>query len=288
MTGSRLSADVQAYARTFQRDGVVHMPCVLDDNHMTIVEEAFNHKMTNSDEPRQELYPNSGNHILEVRGQSGRTPSQPIKDVLSATPIADIVAGLFESGPVWFHEDQAWLKDARNKRKTARRTPWHQDSTYSPFMGAKYAVIWMSLDSVPLESALEFVRGSHLGPRYNPVAFVPDDDTAPLYPDSAMPRIPDIEKNRKAWDIVSWPVERGDILIFNANTLHGGGATLSGDLRRSLTIRLVGDDVVKKELPQKRAGEMIVKRWDQAFDTLAEGQPYHEGGLYQVHPASNT
>jgi hypothetical protein len=35
-------------------------------------------------------------------------------------------------------------------------------------------------------------------------AFASDDDTAPLYKQSLLPRLPDIQSERDHWDIVSW------------------------------------------------------------------------------------
>ncbi|MFA5630124.1 MAG: phytanoyl-CoA dioxygenase family protein [Porticoccaceae bacterium] len=279
------NADFRTYcANIFQRDGVIRLPKVLTDSDLGLVMKAFDRKFNDTGQVKQALYQDTENRIMEARSQAAEMPTSAILDILSNTPIPSIVAGLFGSGPVWHHEDQAWFKDAREQSTPSRRTPWHQDSTYSPFIGTKYAVVWMSLDPVPADSALEFIRGSHLGQRYNPVAFVAEDDTAPLYPDSDLLRIPNIEADRSLWDIVSWPSEPGDIFIFHASTLHGGGATQPGAIRRSLTIRFVGDDVVKKNLPQKRGGQMISKSWGDAFDSLEEGQPYHECGLYMTHP----
>ena len=279
------NADFRVYcANTFQRDGVIRFPGALTASDLGLIAKAFNSKLDDADQVKQALYPDTENRIVEARSQAAQMPTPAILDILSNTPVADIVAGLFGSGPVWYHEDQAWFKDAREQSTPSRRTPWHQDSTYSPFIGTKYAVVWVSLDPVPAGNALEFVRGSHLGPRYNPVAFIAEDDTAPLYPDSELPRIPDIEAERARWDIVSWPSEPGDVFVFHATTLHGGGATQAGAMRRSLAMRFVGNDVVKKDLPHKRDGQMIVKSWGEAFDSLAEGQPYHECGLHMAHP----
>src|SRR5271166_6619377 len=89
---------------------------------------------------------------------------------------------------VWFMYEQVFLKDGG----AARRTPWHQDSCYLPVAGEQLMVMWISFDPVAKQGALEFVRGSHRGVLYDGSSFDPDDDTAPLYADGRMPRLPNI------------------------------------------------------------------------------------------------
>lgn len=79
---------------------------------------------------------------------------------------------------------------------------------------------------------------------YNGSAFKPGDDTAPLHPNSALPRLPDIEADRSAWDIVRWAVDPGDLIVFHPAVLHGGAPTHAGMRRRTLTLRFFGTDAV--------------------------------------------
>ncbi len=64
------------------------------------------------------------------------------------------------------------------------------------------------------------------------------------HPRSSMPRLPDIEADRGAWDIVSWAVEPGDLIVFHPRLLHGGAPTRPGKRRRTLTLRFFGEDAV--------------------------------------------
>ena len=125
-----------------------------------------------------------------------------------------------------------------------RRTPWHQDSSYLPLAGDHVAVCWISLDSLTAEESLEFVRGSHRGRLYNGSRFELGDDTAPTHPNSSLPRLPDIEADRARWDIVSWAVEPGDLIVFHPAVLHGGAPTRPGARRRTLTLRFFGDRAI--------------------------------------------
>ena len=137
--------------------------------------------------------------------------------------MADIARAIWGSPDVWFMYEQVFLKEGGE----TRRTPWHQDSSYLAVAGDDLLVMWISFDPVPAGDALEFVKGSHRGVLYNGSSFDVNDDTAPLHQTDAVPRLPDIEANRAAFDIVSWPTEPGDLILFHPATLHGGAATPS-------------------------------------------------------------
>jgi ectoine hydroxylase-related dioxygenase (phytanoyl-CoA dioxygenase family) len=53
-----------------------------------------------------------------------------------------------------------------------------------------------------------------------------------------MRRLPNIEAERARWDIVSWAVEPGDVLVFHPGMLHGGAPTSPGSRRRTLSLSL--------------------------------------------------
>jgi ectoine hydroxylase-related dioxygenase (phytanoyl-CoA dioxygenase family) len=146
--------------------------------------------------------------------------------------------------------EQLFLKEGG----ATRRTPWHQDTSYLRMMGSQLIACWISLEPLPKAHCLEFVRGSHKGTLYNGSAFAADDDTAPLYKRSALPRLPDIEANRGAYDIVSWDVEPGDIIIFHLGVLHGGAGTVAGLRRRTISMRFLGPDVVFDGRPRDEVG----------------------------------
>ncbi len=121
------------------------------------------------------------------------------------TEIGDLVAGLWGAADVWFMYEQVFVKSGG----ATRRTPWHQDSPYLPVRGSRLAVMWMSFEAVAMDHALEFVRGSHRGPLYDGSRFDPADDTAPLYGDGTLPRLPDIEAERQPWPIAAWATAPG-------------------------------------------------------------------------------
>lgn len=292
--------DYGSYADSFETDGVVHIPQAFSPADMEIVEAAYNWKLANPGPRSQQLYPESGAKFLVAGGYSVAQPA--FERLLKDTAVGDLVAALFRSGPVWFIGEQLFYKEGGGPASQTRRTPWHQDSSYLPFIGKKIAVVWINLDPVPLENALEVVRKSHTGVTYNGSMFDPEDDTAPLYLDSPMPRLPDIEAERDKWDIVARAAEPGDALVFHTAALHGGGGTRPGARRRSLTLRFVGDDVVRIERPNVRLDSAVVnpehlsakvqqddEAWKltERYEALAPGEPLHHASLAMVRPGQS-
>lgn len=125
---------------------------------------------------------------------------------------------------------------------TRNRTPWHQDQPSWSASGNHACSAWMSLDPVPAETALEFVRGSHRWPHdYERPDFFhfryEGDDRSHKKP------FPDIESHREDYEILGWDMEPGDCLVFHGMTTHGGSGNLPPDLgRRSVSVQWLGDD----------------------------------------------
>jgi ectoine hydroxylase-related dioxygenase (phytanoyl-CoA dioxygenase family) len=173
---------------------------------------------------------------------------------------------------VWYFGEQLFLKEGGS----SRRTPWHQDTSYLRILGSQMVAVWVSLDPLPAEHSLEFVRGSHLGTLYNGSAFAAHDDTAPLYKRSLLPRLPDIQAARDEFDILSWPVYPGDLLVFHLGILHGGAGTEPGLRRRTLSLRFLGPDVTFDGRPRDEVGEQAGNdaALAGAYGSLQHGDPF--------------
>ena len=89
--------------------------------------------------------------------------------------------------------------------------------------------------------------------------------------------LPDIDANRDNYRILTWELEPGDALLFNAMILHGSRANSAPLNRRAITTRWTGDDVRYKPI------EGVVRElWKHG---LKEGD-FLSGGLYpQVLPS---
>ena len=224
----------------YARDGVVVLKGVLDDETMDRVDAAWQWSAGQRSPNLQDFSARDDEDFIADTGYSVKEPVY--ESLLKDTVIPDIAQGLFGGASnVWLLGEQIFLKQGPSG---SRRTPWHQDTPYGSFEGPMLAAVWIPLEPLPREASLEVVRGSHRGQTFNGSRFEPGDDTAPLYPESTLPRLPDIESERDRWDIVGSALERGDVIAFHIGALHAGGGTAPGQRRRTLVLRFLGEDVV--------------------------------------------
>ena len=230
-----MKLDWTAAAETLDRDGVVSLPGALDAQALAEAQAAWDWSLANPGPGATRFAQHSDavfyNDLYNPNCLTG------YRAMLETSPLPGLVARLWGSSHIWFMYEQVFLKEGGE----ARRTPWHQDSSYLAIGGPDIAVAWISFDPVTQADSLEFVRGSHKGVLYNGSRFELGDDTAPLHPEASAPRLPDIEADRAAWDIVSYAVEPGDVVLFHPAILHGGAPTHPGTRRRTLSLRFFGD-----------------------------------------------
>jgi ectoine hydroxylase-related dioxygenase (phytanoyl-CoA dioxygenase family) len=92
--------------------------------------------------------------------------------------------------------------------------------------------------------ALEYVAGSHKwGETYAPNVFFAQTP----FSSSPEKRCPDIEANRDQYQILSFDVMPGDVIVHHVRTIHGAGGNLSSRPRRAISLRYCGDQVRYKE-----------------------------------------
>jgi len=223
---------------TYARDGVVFLPRVLNAPALADAQAAYDWSLAHPG-PGASRIPQTTTSTFY---QDLYNPDclSGYRAMLQASPIPALVADLWGTPDVWFMYEQVFLKEGGD----TRRTPWHQDSSYLAVAGQDLAVAWITFDAVSADQSLEFVRGSHKGRLYNTSRFDLTDETIPIQPRATQAPLPDIEADRAAWDIVSWAVEPGDLIVFHPAMLHGGAATGPGQRRRTLTLRFFGDRAV--------------------------------------------
>lgn len=268
----------------YREDGVVYLRGALSPSTLALAHSAFEWSLAHPGPGAAQL-PSKGTGIF-YQDLANPGALTAYDQLIRETEVGDIVAALWGKPNVWFMYEQVFEKS----NGTTRRTPWHQDAPYLPVRGGDLAVVWLSFDTVAKENALEFVRGSHLGPMYDGSRFDPEDDTAPLYGDGALPRLPDIEAERSRWPIVSWATQPGDVLIFHPAMLHGGAATDQSLRRRTLSLRFFGDDAVVAERPRRVPVEARPEAIDPKVHpltrmrSLSDGAPFRDPGFPHIRP----
>ena len=165
------------------------------------------------------------------------------------SPAAGIAGEAMGADHVNIFFDQVLVKEPG----TPAPSPWHQDLNYWPFVGRQVCSLWMALDPVDRNrGSLEFVAGSHLWkerPFSRSLVFADDDNQPKAVGDDSIPEsddpepLPDVDADRGRYDIVSWELEPGDAVIFDAMTLHSARGNVGGGRRRAISTRWLGDDV---------------------------------------------
>ncbi|MBD3768619.1 MAG: phytanoyl-CoA dioxygenase family protein [Rhodobacterales bacterium] len=162
---------------------------------------------------------------------------QGIRKVAFDSVLPGIAAELLGANYLNFWEDTTFVKAPHTRQKTA----FHQDLAYFQIEGEQCVIVWIPLDPANRENGtMQYVRGSHKwGETYAPNVFV---SQTPIR-SSPHPKCLDIEGEQAAYDIVSFQVEPGDVIIHHVMTLHGSGGNRSDHWRRAMSFRYCGDEV---------------------------------------------
>lgn len=260
-------------ANSYHRDGAIHLPRVLDRTTLMAAQALFDWSLAHPTPSACRFYEEqSGTFYQDLCHPEA---ALVYRELLETSNIPDCVAALWGSEQVWFLYEQVFLKEGG----AMRRTPWHQDTAYLALEGEEIAVVWVNFDAVAKDHSLEFVRGSHHGPLFDGSAFDPDDDTKPIY-GHGLPRLPDIEADRAAWDIVSWAVAPGDVVVFHPSILHGGAPIAPGSRRRTLSLRFFGAGAVYADRPDPAPAPLV----DGLHEALEAGQPFRHPAFPRLRP----
>jgi hypothetical protein len=264
--------DWQAAAAALRTDGVVCLPAALPAASLALLEQAVETSFANPTPGAVHFYPEENARFFQDTGKN-------YVPLVRRIGLDAMVEALVGDSRLWYLGEQLFLKDGGH----SRRTPWHQDTSYLRMRGEQLVACWITLDPLPKPHCLEFVRGSHKGVLYNGSAFSPKDDTAGLYKRSPLPRLPDIQANRDAYDIVSWDLTPGDVIVFHLGILHGGGGTEPGMRRRTASLRFMGPDVVYdgrvRDYDGAQAGNDAALA--DIYGRLEDGQPLHTSNLFE-------
>ena len=233
---SRLS---EQQKQQFHDWGVTCLQHALTSDEMTVLRRAFDWTIANPGRGASKMTPGTPGTLYG--DLANPTCFDAYGDANLRTAIPSIVSELFSTSEVWFMYEQVFVKTG-GIDEPARRTPWHQDESYLPVTGSDLAVVWISFGSLTADESLEFVVGSHRGVLHDGSRFDPSDDTIPLYGTGDLPRLPDIEADRDRYDICSFAVAPGDIVLFHPAMLHGGAPALPGSSRNTLSLRYFGSD----------------------------------------------
>jgi ectoine hydroxylase-related dioxygenase (phytanoyl-CoA dioxygenase family) len=264
--------DIARLRDAFERNGVFHLPGFLDASQLADVTEAYEWTRDH----RSPAFTYICKDERSWQDVSNPESYAAYAGMLSRSPLPALLSELWNAGPVWYMYEQIF-----HKEKTENFTPWHQDTPYMPIAGKQLAVVWISLDPVRRAETLEYCLGSHRGTLYNGTRFKEGDPTFPYYQTGNLPRLPDIEAERSAWEIDGWATEPGDIVVFHPTILHGGGRPGLSGRRRTLTLRFFGEDATYVTRPGPTAAPLV----EGLHESHRDGDPFRHPLFPQLAPS---
>ncbi len=228
--------------QAFQRDGAVVVKGVLDPPWRDVIAAGMD---LNREHPTKRTVDYARDDTTGQRffhDAATVTTNPCYEDYITHSPIGHVAAQMMGLERALAFYVTVFLRSPGTKA----RTPWHQDQTSWSAEGRHALSVWTSLDPVPEGTALEIVKGSHLWDRPMKRPYFEQNHlggTMEIDGLDGMP-IPDFSgADRDKYDIASWPMEPGDVLVFHGMTVHGGSGDLPSGLgRRSISVQWLGED----------------------------------------------
>lgn len=239
VTSVQLSAgEIEQY----QRDGAVLLKGILSPEERQLLQRGVEESRHNPGK-RSSLATDASGEGETFLESFPSLQSASLKQLLDLGRIPEIAARMMQVSSAQLILDQIFYK----QKGRIIPTPWHQDTPYMKVRGDDMVRIWITADYSPRDLTLQIVRGSHRwNVIYDPRIGGQGDNALKKSGDGRMlsfkenlsggPSVPDIDRYRDSFDILSWDVEPGDALVFNGNMLHSaGGADNYPHSRRAYT-----------------------------------------------------
>ena len=159
------------------------------------------------------------------------------RDVADKGPLGAVAAALMGSPRVQLFHEHVLVKEPGN----GTATPWHQDQPYYSVDGDQTVSLWAPLDPVIAEVCPKFLAGSHAdGKFYVPKRFksnaAMEGDTSQYTPFDG------VDEEQEKTRLRFWALSPGDAVAFNYKTLHNAPPNTSGNRRRAISFRFMGED----------------------------------------------
>ena len=232
----------EAERATFEEDGVVCLRGCFEPEWVSRLQAAAD-----------EVLSGSGSNLeYTAPGAPGRFVLSPFmwrahpvfRELVWRSPAAAIAGEITGSNKINLFADQLLVKEPG----TLDPTLWHHDLPFWPLAGWPVISIWMALDPVTRATGgVEYVAGSHRWPvRFRPVP--PSTPELARMRNMDLPPCPNFDGRQGEYRILSWDMEPGDCLVFNALVIHGAAGNSSSTVRRrGFVTRWCGEGVTYLE-----------------------------------------
>lgn len=222
-----------------EKDGVVCLRNVLDLDTVDALRDEADSAVANPSEHARFVSGEKSGKIFYYEFNLWRR--HPIvRSVTFDSHIADIAAKLMRSETVTLYYTNTFVKDPGTATKV---TPWHEDRSYSRFVGNNVINMNISFDYMPSNTTLKFKQGSHK--RGDPVSIGPTFLPGVEYRDSMPDQVPMPSQSEleARFNTLYWEVNPGDALVFYQRTIHAGPGNTLPTRRHSTAFNFGGDGV---------------------------------------------
>ncbi len=224
--------------KNYQGDGVVILRGVFKD-WMKILQRGANFHDKNPS--ASALIHKKGHYkgkLLEDFCNWKRIPEY--EDFILHSELGALSAALTRSSTAQFFHDHYLFKEGNS----GVETPWHQDMPYYCVDGDQTVSFWLPLEARKKNVSLNCAAGTHqLSKEIRPTSWANNES---FYTnDDEFIDIPDIENGN--YKIKQWETEPGDVVAFNFKIIHSAKANKLSSISRTLSFRLLGDDVRYRE-----------------------------------------
>ncbi|GAV03167.1 hypothetical protein RvY_13634 [Ramazzottius varieornatus] len=167
-----------------------------------------------------------------------------IRDLIFKSPIVKAIADIVDSRSVTLYHDQTIVKDPRNMLLVG----FQQRMSNYPFAGSQGCTAYVTLDRVPLETALKVVIGSHLwGKTFYPDGFNPQCVSEEAKSDQ-YETVPNIFAMHDL-GIMEWSLNPGDVILYDMRCVVSTNGNATEHLQRALGLHFFGEDAKFVERP---------------------------------------
>ncbi len=163
-----------------------------------------------------------------------------MRELALRSPAPKIAAALMKSRTVYLYGEQVLVKPPGTMEKTA----WHSDQGYDHIQGEQVCGVRIPTTRETAEMGqVQYLKRSHQSGDIFKVNYFISDATDD---DEGVP-VPRIEGHEADFDLATFAPEPGDVVVHHLRTLHGAGGNASLDrTRAAVTIRYGGDDATYK------------------------------------------
>lgn len=229
----------------FNRDGAVCLRNVFETKWLALIAEGLEQALAESGPySRQPSPKDDPGQFFTDYFMWHRVPV--LRRFAVESPAGAIAARLLDSEQINFFFDGLFVKEPG----TVTHSRWHQDQPSYNVDGWQVVVIWIPVDPVQKDSALELVGGSHRWGKWFLPEYFSGTQRNHDASDALYAALPEIDADRSRYDILSWDMQPGDCVAFHAMMLHGSQGNRSKvRRRRALSTTWLGDDAVFGERP---------------------------------------